>query len=520
VLPGKKYTPDEILRILARRWWLIPPPVMLGLLCGVFLYSRVPEMYRSETLIMVVPQRIPDAYVKSVVTTNVEDRLPSIREQILSRSRLERIIVDFNLYPEKRARGAMEDVVEQMRKNVDIALEGKESFRVTFVSGDARTAQKVTERLASLTIEEHLRDRESFAENTNQFLESQLQDAKRRLVEHESKLETYRRRYAGQLPSQLQANLQAIQNAQAQLQSVTTSTNAARERRLEIERQISDAQSLPLVAVPAGGAAPAPATLTAAQQLEAAQANLELFKQRYTPDHPDIRALERSIKELQVRVAEEAKRSPDAATSKPLTAAEAFQRQRIRDLQGQLEIVDRQIAANTVEEARLRDTLASYQAKVDVLPTRESELVELTRDYSTLQESYATLLKKREDSQLSANLERRQVGEQFRVLDPASMPEGPFNEGERRGALMGSVVGGLALGLSLIALLEYRDSSFKKEEEVLRLLNLPVLALVPQMWTESDRLQMRRRKRLVAVGMIAVVVVVGSAAAFVWQLRA
>ena len=518
MLPGKKYTPEEILRILARRWWLVPPPLMVGLALGLFMSSRVPLQYRSETLIMVVPQRIPDAYVKSVVTTNVEDRLPSIREQIMSRSRLERIIVDFDLYPEERARGIMEDVVEDMRDDIAINLEGRESFRVGYISHDPRTAQKVAERLASLTIQENLRERETLANSANQFIESELQDAKRRLIEHEKKLEAYRRKYSGQLPSQLQANLQAIQNAQAQLQSVSLSTNSARGRRLEIEQQMSDAQSAPVPIAVAGGA-DAAAAATPAMQLEAARARLELFRQRYTPDHPDVRALERSVKDLQAKVEEEASRPRDV-TAKPVSAAEAVRQQRIRDLQGQLEIVDRQIASNIAEESRLKQTIADYQAKVEVLPTRESELVDLTRDYSTLQETYAVLLKKREDSQLAANLERRQVGEQFKILDPASLPERPYNESERLNALVGSTLAGLALGVGLIALLEYRDSSFKREEDIVRVLALPVLALVPVVVSDPDRRTLRRRQRRLAVVAVAALMAIGSVAAvLLWRLQ-
>ena len=514
MLPGKKLTPDEILRILARRWWLIPPPLVLGLAAGMYLSSQVPLKYRSETLIMVVPQRIPDKYVTAVVTTNVEDRLPAIREQIMSRSRLERIITEFDLYPAQRANGIMEDVVEKMRQDISIDPEGRESFRVSYVSRDARTAQRVTERLGSQTIQAHLAERTTLSVTANQFIESELQSAKARLLEQEKKLEEYRRRYSGQLPSQLQSNLQAIQNAQTQLQSLSQTVNNARTRRLDIERQIGEVQIAPVaVAAPAGNPA---AGQTAAMQLETARANLELFRQRYTADHPDVRALERQMKDLQAKVDEEAKRPGDVA-AKPLTPADAVRQQRLRDLQGQLEAVDRQINASLAEEARLKGTIADYQTRIDQLPSRESEMVELTRDYSTLQETYQTLLKKREDSQLAANLERRQVGEQFKIIDPASMPERPFNESERTSALLGATFGGLALALAVIGFLEYRDSSFTREEDVVRLLALPVLALVPLVMSEPDRLRHRRKRRW-AFGATAALALVGSAAVVIWRM--
>ena len=520
MLPGKKYTPEDILRILRKRAWLIAVPFLIGTAGGAIAFKQLPSLYRSETLIMVVRQRIPDAYVTPTVTGSVQDRLPTISEQILSRSRLERIINDFGLYQKERATGLMEDVVRRMAGDIQVKLEGKESFRVGYVSRDPRTAQRVTERLAGLYIEENLRDRENISENTNQFLESQLQDAKRLLLEHEQKLEEYRRRHAGQLPSQLQGNLQAIQNAQMQMQSIGESVNRARERRLLVERQIADAQTASVPAVAVSPTSPdASTTQTAAEQLEAAESRLQAYKLRYQPSHPDIRTLERVIGQLRAKVAEEASRPGEPPVERPLSPTEAAREKRIKDLRAEVDIIDRQITAAQSEEARLKETIAAYQAKVDVVPTRESELVELTRDYKTLQETYASLLTKQQDSKLATNLERRQIGEHFKILDPASLPEKQYNRVQKMMSLAGGAVGGLALGLALAGLLEFRDSSFKTEADVLRVLSLPVLALVPMM--ESDRnLQARQRFRLLAGVGVTVLILLGSAAAFAfWRLQ-
>jgi polysaccharide chain length determinant protein (PEP-CTERM system associated) len=522
VLPGKKYTPDEIIRITLRRKWLIILPLLAGTAAGVVVFRKMPKLYRSETLIMVVPQRIPDTYVKSTVTATVQDRLTSISDQIMSRSRLERIILDLDLYGEMRANGIMEDVVQRMRSDIKASVDGKESFRVTYISREPNTAQKVTERLASLYIEENLRDRENLAESTNQFLESQLEDAKRRLIEHEKKLEEYRRTHSGQLPSQLQTNLQVIQNAQLQLQSVSESINRSRERRLLLERQLADAQALP-IAVIQPGVAPVNSetvTPTAAQQLETAQARLELVRLRYTEDHPDVKSLQRTIAELKIKADVEAKSSLTSATDKPVSPAEVARQKRIRDLQADIEVIDRQVTSGFGEETRLKGVIADYQTKVDAVPSRESDLIELTRDYTTLQETYSSLLKKKEDSSLAANLERRQIGETFKVLDPASLPERPYNQNKRLTALAGGAIGGLVLGLAFIGLLEMRDSSFKNEEDVLRVLTLPVLALVPVMLSESDRRQLeRRRKRTLVMAVTATLVLIVSAAAVVWKMQ-
>ena len=184
MLPGKTYSAEEIVRILRRRKWVVICAIRRDAGRWPSASPPMPAQYRSETLIMVMPQRIPESYAKPIVTGRIEDRLPSISEQILSRSRLERIITDFDLYRAQQATGAiMEDLVHQMRNEVVVKLEGKESFRVSYVNRDARTAQKVTERLASLSIEENLKDRQDLTESTSELLESQLQDAKQRLRE-------------------------------------------------------------------------------------------------------------------------------------------------------------------------------------------------------------------------------------------------------------------------------------------------------------------------------------------------
>jgi polysaccharide chain length determinant protein (PEP-CTERM system associated) len=413
-------------------------------------------------------------------------------------------------------------VVQRLRGDIAVQVEGQDSFRVKYVSSDPQTAQRVTGRVASLYIEENLRDRANLADETNLFLESQLNDAKERLVEHEKKLEAYRRRYSGELPSQLETNLQTIRSAQQQLQGVTDSTNRIQDRRLLIERQIADVQAMPPDPVPVPAAAPereANAPTSTAQQLEAAQAQLKAFQLRYTPDHPDRRALERQVRDLQARLtSEEASRPPAAPVEKPASPAELARQKRLRDLQDELEVIDHQLAVNQAEETRLKQSIAGYQAKVDVVPTRESELVELTRDYKTLDTAYTTLLAKREDSKIAANLERRQIGEQFRILDPASLPGRPYNQAKRMGIIASGAIAGLVLGFLAVGWLEYRDSSLKREDDVVRLLALPVLATIPRVI--SDRERRRSRRRLIAANLAAGMALLGSIAVLVlWRIR-
>jgi protein tyrosine kinase modulator len=518
MLPGRSFTPEDIVAILWRRRWLLVVPVALGLATAPFVAKRIPPVYKSETLIMVIPQRVPDAYVKSTVTATVADRLPAISDEILSRSRLERIIGDFGLYSDLRARAPMEDVVAKMRSDIGPVeiQKGQQSFRASYVSQDAHMAQKVTARLASLFIDENSRFRENLAENTNVFLESQLEDAKARLVEHEKKLEEYRRLHSGELPTQLESNLRAIQTAQMQLNSVSESVNRARERRLLVERQLVEAQTQPisnLALVSTGGQT----ILPAAQQLEAAQKTLEQLRSRYTAEHPEVRSQERLISDLKEKVAEESRRpvqTPQETASLAQSPAEQARQKRIREAQADLDVIDHQLSVSKTEEARLTEVIADYQRKVEAVPKRESELVELTRDYDVLKKTYDSLLSKREESQLAANLERRQIGEQFRILDPASLPERAANQSTRLGFSFGPAIIGLVFGVLLAGFLEYRDSSFSHESDVTRVLNLPVLALVPVVASNAEKRGARVRRILVDVAGVATVL--GSLAVVTW----
>lgn len=522
MLPGQKYTAEDLARLLWRRKWLVVLPTVVGLVAAVVYARRLPDLYRSETVILVVPQRIPDTYVKSTVTGRIEDRLATISDQIVSRSRLERIILDLNLYPTERQTGLMEDVVARMRADIGrVQLNGKESFRVSYVSGDPRTAQLVAQRLASLFIEENLRDRENLAEDTSHFLESQLAEAKSRLVQHEKRLEDYRRRYSGQLPSQAPANLQAIQTLQLQLAANGEAADRGRDRRLVLERQIAELQAPEPLAtgsmVTADGRRE-PAVETVAQRYEAAKAALGLLRVQKRPDHPDVRALERTIRDLEGEIKGSASRSATAAKAPlplPLSPVDVQRQARLRDLRDQVADIDRNLADLAAQESRLRQSLAEYQGKVEAVPARESELVELTRDYATLQGTYQSLLAKREDAKMAVNLERRNIGEQFRVLDPAKVPERPFSPNRLQIRIVGTAAG-LLLGLGLVAFLDYRDTTFKSEADVTRLLDLPVLAIVPTMTAPGDKAPGRWRAVLFKAA--GAVLMLASTAGLLWQL--
>ena len=531
MLPGKKYTITDFEKLAWRRRWLIILPFVLVAVGTAVVSWSLPNRYRSSTTILIVPQRVPENFVQPTVSQKIEERLQMISQQILSRTRLERIVQEFNLYERERKEMIMEDVIEQMRtKDIKINIvqgrrdrDDASAFTVSFEASEARTAMLVTERLASLFIKENLEDRSILADATSQFLDAQLEDARRRLVEHENKLKAYREQHQGTLPTQLQANLQAINTTQQQMRAVQDSMGRDADRKATIEGLLT------ALKMEIGAALPAPPpsgdptdvpTGTAAQQLEMARNTLKGMELRLKAEHPDVKRIKRVISDLEKAAEKEALQRPvsDAPQAGPtqLTPQEAARRSRIADLQGEYVAVNRRLASSQAEYQKLGAVLADYQTRVEKTPASESELTALMRDYETLQKIYTDTLSKSEASKVSANLERRQIGEQFRVLDGARLPEKPTSPDRVRMNLTGAAAG-LALGLGLVFLLEYRDTSFKSEGDVIVSLSLPVLALVPAIVTKKET-RSRRRRRL-AISAAGFLLVMGLAAGAVWKLH-
>jgi polysaccharide chain length determinant protein (PEP-CTERM system associated) len=524
VLPGKKYRPEDLIE-LAWRWkWLIVVPFVV-VASATFVAARlVPDRYRSETVILVVPQRVPESYVRSTVTNRLEERLQTIQQQILSRTRLEQVIARFNLYPRERQAAPMEDVIERMRRDIEVQIVKGDSFRVAFISDSAQVAMNVTGELASLFINENVQDRQVQATATSDFLQSQLENARRRLTEQEQKVADYQRKHVGELPSERQANLQVLQNLQMQVQAIVESINRDKDRRHLIERSLADLTGEAPAATPAAPVISAddPTSLgsgSAAAQLEAARNILRAMELRYKPDYPDIKRWKRVIGDLEAKAQAEAIEKPlsrGAGPERPATPEEAARQKRINEVQAELDNLDLQLKSKEGTEKSLRNQIRAYEARVSTTPLREAEMIALTRDYDTLQKNYQSLLAKQEDSKVAANLEQRQSGEQFRVLDPARLPERPFSPNRPFIQLLGAM-GGLGRGLGLVALIEYRDKSLRSEDDVLLCLSLPVLALVPVMTTKAERRRTRQRRVLASCAAVAFVTIAATGA-LAWKL--
>ena len=523
MMPGRSYTPATIRWIVKNRLWLlVGPMVLFGLMAGAVTFT-MQDRYRAQTMILVVPQRVPENYVRPAVAETIEQRIASITPQIMSETRLERIITELDLYPDvRRKKGGMQALVEDLRSDINVEIIRGDLFRVTYSGSNPYKVMQVTQRLASLFVEENLKDREQLAVGTNRFLETQLDNTRRQLEEQEKKVQDYRQTHAGELPSQIGAQLQVLQTASFQFQSGEEALARERDRRLELERTLAElvhAEAQQQVKTPPKPAAETEATSSAPPGLDPTnmdaqpappaavpadlagklallrkyQLNLAALELRLKPDHPDVIRQKRLISDLEKSVGKStASSSPDSPSEPELPdSATLVRNARITQVRAQLVNVDKEISRRTAEQEKLKLQIVTLQQRVDAQPAREAELIALTRDYETLKGTYTSLLAKKEESGIAANLEREQVSQQFKTLDPARLPERPYGPNRTMINLLAAGAG-LALGLGLTVLLELRDQSFRSAAEIVPVLSLPVLASVPSIVTASERRKSRR----------------------------
>ena len=507
------YTPEAILKSGWRRRWQIILPAIIIAAAASWWTHRLPNRYRSDTLLQMVPQGVPETFIRSTVTTRGDSRLRSITQQILSRTQLEQIIRDFDLYADWRKATVMQDIVDSMRmRDIEIQSVKGDAFRLGFIADSPEVAMRVADRLASLFIGQSSLDRATLAEGTDRFLEAQLEDARRKLVDNEAMLEDYRRRHKGELPRQLDANVQGLHTTETQMQVLADSLNRDRERQLELEHSLKDANLIGLIEAGTptrARVAPADTSkLTATEQLERAEAALKDMQSTLTGQHPDIVTMKQTIAELRKRAEGESARQVESAEA---GAADTLRRSRSDEWRAELAVVERQIAQKTAEGERLRGVLLNYQRRIEVEPTREAELAALTRDYDTLQQTYRGLLTKKQESGIAASLERQQIGAQFKVLDPARLPERPIAPNRARLYAIGTL-GGLGVGLVFAAILGWFDHGLRTEDDLRVALGLPVLATIPLV--ARGRSSVRGVATVVSLG----AAIFACAAALAWRL--
>jgi len=505
MLPGKKYSPEDLIKILKKRFWVIVLPWAIVAAGTAGFAHQLPDLYRSVATIQLIPAQVPEGIVRPVSTVKFADRLNATKQTILSRNRLELIIQEFDLYKEERKTMIMEEVVDKMRANITVGPRPGDTFAVQFVGRDRFEVFKVTEKLAGLFKEESSKEGERRAQGTSTFVDAAVEDSRRKLLDIENKRKDYIIRHSGEMPTQAGTNQQAIFTLQMNLNQLASAMNNDTTQKANLERMIesTEAQVEPAGA-PSGMPDPTAPVGTVGEQLARAKAEMTRLREvrRLGEQNPEVRELNKTIASL-TKLLEEEGRRPVPVGGAPVATMSAWEQarqSRLAGLRDDLEKINKNLANYQTEEKRIRAEMASYQTKLNNVPVREAELIDLTREYDQQSKQFANLLNTREASNLSVNLERRQGGEQFNLLDQARVPERPFSPNRLVINLIG-ILAGLTVGLGLVALLEYRDSTFKTDYEVSGLLALPVLAVVPLMRSAAEKKANFRKKMLLNVGL-------------------
>jgi len=490
---------SRLAAVLRRRRWLIVVTASTMFFGTLLTLLYVPNRYTSEATLLVVAQQVPERYVIPTTTSDINQALAAMMQEVLSRPGLGAMIEEMDLYPKEKMRLAPERVIELMRRDVSIKpLENSpgtrdvSAFRISFIANSPRLAQRVTSRLTAVFIEENLKTRAKHATTTTSFLHEQLESAKRTLTEQEQRLRDYKMQFLGELPEQQQGNLGILGGVQAQLENVMAGRNRVQQQRLYLESVLSGYRRTSMMG--AGNPNQSDIPLEAARrELDRMQAEKRSLLKSYNPRHPDVRQKAREIARQEAFI-EDLIRDGAAAQPERQGTTDSAQRPQdsvvISQLMSQLDANRFETESLERQEQRLRTEADKYQNRLNMTPVREQQLTSMQRDYDLIRQHYGDLLKKEQESQLASSLEKQQEGQQFRVADPATLPTLPSSP-KRIKISLGSIFVGLFLGCALAFGAEAKNTSFHTESDARNRIALPWIIGMPAILTRAEE---RRRQ--------------------------
>jgi polysaccharide chain length determinant protein (PEP-CTERM system associated) len=491
----------DVSRILnsfyARKHLIISVSFVIFLL-GIYTATLLPNVYQSSSLILITPQRLPSSFVTSTVTTDLGERMQSIIQGILSRTQLEKIVREFNLYS-ATASATMEDRIERLRKTIKVELRRNNAFQLSFESDNPKNAQEVTGRLASLFIEENLHVREQQALGTKSFMTAEADRLRKELEEQEVVVNQYKAAHRYELPEQLDSNLRTLEQLRREMEASNQRLTALQERKGILQKQTVESDILGVDLLSGGITSPAE---DGGQNLKVQikKKELESLLQRYSSKHPDVIRIKKEIETLQ---AESGAPTPIKSTT-PTIASNGNPLKQV--LQAQINDIDNEIQTLRAQRDQIREQVGLLQARVDASPIRAIELSKISRGYEITLRKYQDLLSKSLESELSENMEKKQKGEQFQLLDAANFPLKPIRPNRPMIVLIGLIVG-LGGGFALAFVWDNLDKSFKQSDEINAYVNLPVLATVPALLTRSSVLEQRRSHGILILASLGVLVI-------------
>ncbi len=510
--------PIDYLYILLRRKWIILICVIVGLGAAGVTFVSAPKIYASTTLIMVESQKVPTNVVSPVIVDTLAERLNTIKQQILSRSLLKKIIDEFGLYSEAMVRkDPVEEIVERMREEISISTVGQrdriQAFYISYEGIVPETVQAVTSKLASLFIDENLKVREQLIEGTATFLHQELQRVEDQINQKEKAMSEYKRQFMGSLPDQLDANLRQLDRLQLERQlaedalitirgrrELFNDSLAFRERKMEMERReigLARTRNTELANREALAFATERGEDPSSEQLhfQALQQALTALQADYTEAYPEVIRIKRQIAELETKllgaaetetngdeIAAELDELEDAKSVSVETVDGAASSRALEDPILSQEALAIELERERIKKRKIRTEakILEYEQRVEEAPVHALKIGSMQRDYDNVLRNYQSLLDKKLAADVSENLEKRQKGERFRIVDPANLPEKPVKPNPAA-FFVGGVAGGLFVAFAFIGWTELRILSFQRPTQIEQHLGLPILAAVPHM---------------------------------------
>jgi polysaccharide chain length determinant protein (PEP-CTERM system associated) len=494
-----------------RKWWIIVC-FLITILVGFTYLLITPRIYEAQTLILVQQQKVPENYVQSIVSTTVSDRLRTITQQVSSRTNLENIINEYGLYGSSKSDMMMDSKVALLKKMITINVTNSggnsnetSAFTISYRSEDPKKTMDVTNALASNFTSENSKIREEQALGTSTFLSDELVSVEERLKKKEEELKEYQERYMGGLPEQLQTNLSILERLQTNLDQLNSNLNDAANRRTAILKDIAASKASSL-------SQSSSSTGQSAQQddLASLKNQLATLESRYTSNHPDVIRLKETIAAMEKKKVEASNQS-DLNNSNEKSTETEIVTSIDQALARQLQEINLDIVNYKAKIEETNSQIKDYQVKVESTPKREQELLSLKRDYNNVKELYNSLLNRELEAGISVSMEKKQKGEQFKVIDFAKMPTTPVEPDVRKIILM-TLALGLGLGCGLAYLRDMIDTSYKTPDDAEREIQLPVLVTFPNILTEIEAKNIKRKNIFaysgVGVGFIVSVITI------------
>jgi polysaccharide biosynthesis transport protein len=505
----KMRTTGDYWEMMRRQRWIILSSIFI---CWVVVWCIgwvLPSSYQSDAVVLVKQQIVSPTLVEPTLTVSLENQFENIRQQVMSRESLQNLIAVYKLYPKSHGISALfapSDPVDQMAsKDIQTKLveaqthggnqESLAAFDISYSAPSPQLAQEVTQRLAELFVQDDIENRQQSSEVTTEFLKAQLEDAQADLNAKEAAVKAFKAQHVGELPDQLQGNLQILGGLQTQLQENEHALTEAREQRLYLESIVQQYQS---AQSDLGGSDSAVAPSTLDKELKDLEMQLAQERSQYTDNYPDVIALKDQIaktKELKKQAEQEAASQQHKADkgSDGLLTGSALDVQNgsptpMMQIESQLKSNQLEMQSLENSEKKIEATIGRYQGQLDSAPMVEQQLDEISRGYLQASKNYDTLYQKLEDSQLTSNLQQNQQGEQFTILGSASLPTKPSAPNHLLISL-GGLGAGVVIGLVLAGLIEFTDVRVRKESDLEGIVSARVLVGIPKLSTELENRQ-------------------------------